>query len=47
VTFAYRTRYWAVLVAWAAPRFSDCGICGFYAAICEFMYSVRTSCGVR
>jgi len=32
---------------WAAPRFSDCGICGFYAAICEFMYSVRTSCGVR
>lgn len=32
---------------WAAPRFLDCGFRGFYAAGCEFMYSMRTSCGVR
>ena len=32
---------------WAAPRFPDCGFASIYAAICEFRYSVRTSCGVR
>lgn len=27
--------------------FCDCGFCGRYAANCDFMYSMRTSCGVR
>lgn len=35
------------VLAWAAPRFPDCGFRAFYAARCEFRYSVRASCGVR